>query len=588
MIEYAESPKSIEASAIPTLQAGGSYYDPVSETYVPGIKAKVDIEGLGIVEDAIVESIEQGFGSSANICSFLLPRSFDDYGQVDTNKTVECEVNNKLLFKGKIRSLYPAQTDRGEMVRVNASDKRVEMQETPFEKGGYRQTYNPRPTTITGKPGEWVDYLKIGYTSCRQILDDILAYCDIEKDEIAEAFSSFDPGEITFADMNCAEALDLLTQKAGNFRWWLTPEGKLIIHQIGTGNERVAYLGEEGELAGNFNVISAELSKSVSNLVKKVIFIGGKDEIETSTILIPDWDIYAQRDWNLDNKDEKEYRNVYRRYSIPEEKDLMSRLITFPYLGPIVYCPDLDKPWGVKVLEGYSIDYEEKKVIFSSPQYRIEDMETGEVEPIPIMMIYAKYGSQMKIIVENEELTSGDTRIMRDESYIRQSVLSEMIDFEMYWDAPKVSPRNDTSSATKLAQAELDRYSIPDIRGSIEMVGDETVDVAQRVSLLNALGEHSEEYANLKGSVVSLIHNLIKGYSISMNITNERPRMGMPERRIPPEVKYDLDKDRDEIQKTGELLPRKDAIPEGHHPHRHKKAEEDGLAYAVYHPEEEE
>lgn len=588
MIEYVESPKSEEASAIPTLTPGGSYYDPVSETYVPGIKVTVDIGGLGVVEDAIVENIEQGFGSSANICSFLLPRSFDDYGQVDTDKGVIVKVNNRLLFNGKIRSIYPAQTDRGEMVRVNASDKRVEMQEIPFEKDGeYRIIYNPRPTTIVGKPGEWVSYAKVGHTSCGGILHDIRASCGILIETVSEAFSDFDPGEITFTDMNCAEAIDLLTQRAGNFRWWLTPEDRLVIHPMGMGNERVAYLGEEGELAGNFNVSSAELSKSVSNLVRKVIFIGGKSEIETSAVLGSGWGILHQKDWNLDNKDEEGYRDVYRKYIIPEPEDvvLMSKLITFPYLGPIVYSPDPDKPW--KVLEGYSIDYEEKMVIFSSPQYRISNMETGEVEPIPIMMIYAKYGDPMEITVSSG-FPSGATRIMRDESYIHQSVLSDIIDFEIYHAAPKVLPRNDTDLAQQLAQAELNRYAIPDIRGSIEMVGDETINVIQRISLLNAIGEHAEEYANLKGSIVRLAHNLSKGYTVSMEITNERPRMGMPPRRILPEIKYSLDKDRDEIRKTGELLPRKDAIPKGHHPHQHKKPEEDGLAYAVYAPEEEE
>lgn len=581
---YIESANSSEVSKVPSIYGGGSYENPsVPGTFLPGFTFELKINDVA-VSIVIVDTIVYNLDSTASTCTFRLPRRFDDFGTITYGDTIKVWVNERYVFNGTVRNIIPSIQSRGETVTVTAADDRVKMDGLLFTNGGLSKViYNDRnPSTART---DQTTYYATAYSTAEDIIDDIMARITaIATDREGAVPDELDVGTLEFTDVNCGRALDMVLERVGDYKWFLTPDNEVRIFKQSEDDisrDRKVWVGELGQLASNYNVTSCRLNKSYANIVNKVIFVGNRTEVQSFTLLDPDWSSTLEDTWNLDNKDDETYRDVYRKFTIMGSmgSGLKNTLITHPDKNAVVYYYSDAGEW--ETVGGFSIDYNTGIVTFQEPQTRITDMETGEVEKLPLRIMYAYYGDSLTA----EATATGPyniVKVIRDEDYTSQAVsipgyIARLLD------APEQYGRDDTAEAQLRANEELERLNQPVISGTIITVGDETWDIWKRVSIEGATGAYATTYSNLEAQITRIIHNLSSGFTTTINITTEKPLFGLGRLRDRQEA-YRLTRIRDRVLKAEERLLRREGKSLTFHNHTHEgSGTEGGLSYAIYH-----
>ncbi len=582
MTEYLESSESDEVSRIPSIRGGGSYEDPLNPgTFLPGFTTKLTINDVEITK-VVIDRITYNLNSTASTCTFTLPRRFDDFGAISYADAVKVWINEKYRFNGTIRNIVPS-LGKGETVVVTVADDRVKLDGVPFEKNDLKKIiYNDRnPESFrTDQVSHYVT--RTDYYTAENIMTDIMAnITGIATEREGTVPDDLDVGMLEFTDVTCGKAIDMIMERVGDYKWFLTPDNVIKIFKQSEDDEsrnRIVWVGEFGQDASNYNVASVRLNKSYSNVVNKVVFMGGRMEYQRITLLEGTWATSLEATWNLDNKDDEEYKDVYRKFTIMGStgEGLMSTLISHPDHNAIVYWKEEGE---FTIVRGFSVDYENETVTFQSPQTRVTDLETGEVEALPLQIIYGFYGDPLE--VEASEVGPYEiVKTIRDENYIVQSAETHLAIVRLIGDWTPFS-RDDTEKAQLRANEELERLYQPVISGTIGIVGDETWEIWKRVSLEGCTGDYAATYAELKAYITGITHNLSSGFTTTLNITTEKPLFGLG--RLDVGADYETARLRDRVMKAEEKLQRQEGKADSFRDHSHSKAgSEGGISYSIY------
>jgi len=320
--------------------------------------------------------------SSAHTATFDLGRAYDS-----TKPTMEAAVqikyNNWILFSGYITSISPAEDP--EKIRINCQDEY------------WKQNKSNVYYHVGHKP---TDDKELYYETISEALS--------AQHGVSFGIGNFTPQVLDNFAVGKSDAISNLIRESGNYEWFYDVDGTKKLWSAGEGSSIELERQTLGQNIHLYNVINHSFDESVDNLVNKYrVQMGDKvtrkfnDTGGTRTytgyhysafesFLHPAWDSsyevlsrnsYDGYGWDYpDPDDATEYAAVFKKYEIPYlDSELSSWSDRYPpYIE--VYGPSgfiYGYPIG-RITDGFTIDYENKLVIFSEPTYIFYWNSAGE------------------------------------------------------------------------------------------------------------------------------------------------------------------------------------------------------------------
>jgi len=209
-----ESPESNEATATPTFIVSRF------QTFTYEVKVN-DVK----VEDAILSNVNLTFGSNLASAAFTLPRDPRTASNPILRDAIDIVVNDKLIFRGVITGIAKAITDAGLVLNYTCHSNIIDLTNfTLFEIGlnGGNSRFNIFEPQTDGTP------ITKALGSARSILNR-------PNINVIGAPNVF-PGYVDFTDMTPLEASESVLRKVGNFKVYHDMEtGENIAYAFGSG-----------------------------------------------------------------------------------------------------------------------------------------------------------------------------------------------------------------------------------------------------------------------------------------------------------------------------------------------------------------
>lgn len=242
-----ESPMSNEATAMPTFKDLESRF--TTFTY------EVKVSG-NVLDDAILSSINLGYGSNYSTASFMLPRDPRIVGAPGLDEPVEIKVNNRLVFKGDI-------TVRSDVI----------------SNGGLNLSYTCHSTILNmTRFTYWESPIAYGNAKFNitetQADGGVVTHARANAGAILNHFGVIGgpdvyPGDVNATDLTPLAAAESLLSRIGNYK---------LYHDMVTGFSYAYAFGTHGFTTRQFyigkNIVDYNITKSNMDIVNQIIVMG--------------------------------------------------------------------------------------------------------------------------------------------------------------------------------------------------------------------------------------------------------------------------------------------------------------------------
>jgi len=337
------------------------------------IQTDVDVDSINISRNI----------NSAGTASFKLGRAYDST-KPDMDSTVEIKYNDVTVYKGYITEITPS--DSPESMTINCEDK--------FK-----------------KQNKTIKYFYVGHKPTANAV----GYYDTIKEALStEGSFSVDIGNFVPQTMDLfnkkeSDAITDLITNCGNFGWYYDVAETKQLWQAERGSiidlERQA-LGSNLDL---HNVISHQFKESVTDIVNRLrVQMGNKILNSTATDIsiysytyskylemfaTPAWDVDTEKlasqssdgvglDWH-DRLDEDDYSDTFKVYNLPAWLPDPDEYRLDPKYPPFVrYNATGFTMFGGSgdiMTEGFTIDFDNKLLIFNEPQFECDVDGEGNI-----------------------------------------------------------------------------------------------------------------------------------------------------------------------------------------------------------------
>ena len=553
------------------------------------------------VKDAILERVDNGYGSELSTATFTVPRNpltenvgFNEYDNVTI------VVNNTTVFEGFIHVITDLLGQDGLKITYTAVSNVARFQEQTIQNG----SYNADGSEADGHAG-------IIFTSgiINQIM--VLANKTIPNASISGIPTAY-PGEVNITDKNLLEAIETVLNKVGNYKlYYDMNKDTLNIYKLQSGG-----LNTRSFIPGK-NIISYNITKSTANVVDKVIVIGPRIQItarqsigfgpESVTINSAGQRVAQARLNGLNIRNVSVEGMTCEQPKITYNNTVVANELMLNYTPLETFDPlaeALNDSSQDNIKEGSNLELRPavSSVFHYTPEWSSVNVTVVPIKPSiqfptanpPITSVNAylsdppklwqanfaegdvlavDLGLPVEVGEENKTVhvqilhklyyTVGSMRVTYTYDFIKPAIIvgtgnvvRTITDSQYQVIINGVTGYSNQGfiefSMRTRAQAEYDRLHLPQISGTITVLGDETIDLQQMILL-----------EGQKLDVVHVTHNFTNGFTTQVTLTNERfvptPVLVPPVVRVLPESERDkrkglliegLDSD---IQKIQEL-----------------------------------
>lgn len=246
-----ESGDSNIATATPTLATNTPRFtNPTYAVYVDSVYRA----------DAILDSVELGFGSDLSTASFTLPVDPRETAP-GLDKSVDVYINGRLLFRGYTTIKSDSIDSSGLAIKYTCHSTIINLTKNTIYSTdiyGTSTVFNVPDTTPETK------IIIRNYRNVNQILTQL---------GISGGPSDY-PGHVDITDQTTLAAAELVLSRIGNYR---------LYHDMSTGSTSVYRFGSNGFTLRQFqfskNIISYQIDESSVDVVKKVTVIGAPTKV---------------------------------------------------------------------------------------------------------------------------------------------------------------------------------------------------------------------------------------------------------------------------------------------------------------------
>ena len=490
------------------------------------------------VADAILERVELGFGNDLSTATFTLPRDPSSGGLPVKNDAVQVIVNGRSIFRGKIKIVNKHIGRDGLRVTYTAHSNIVELNRSVVLAGAFNSRNSDFPGLIFTSIGI---FNQIGVS-------------------VANAPNIY-PGEINITDQPKLAAVESVLGKIGNHKLYYDMEtNSLIAYALGTGgiNQRSFIVGK--------NVMGRDINTSTENVVNKVIVVGPPIQVSrriavNNTTIRSDSNGRRAVSFTLNGLNIRDIvveglTREQPKLEFDSEKRVSKAMLISP--NPI-QLPEFDfssDDTKFRVVPDEE-DFQLREVILSQSNYspvwskiavnivqRNDSSVTVFLSEVPKMW-YAK-GIKGTVLnrtlgLDAPEFDPNGTRTVEIFDGYNYSVGSLRVSYTVDGNKPtatagsgdivrsitdgqyqifinNISGFSNASSVlsqmSRRATAELAKLSVPDISGTIRVIGDETIDLRQSVVF--------------EGDVLDILHvshSFTNGFTTDITLTNEKLRL---------------------------------------------------------------
>lgn len=370
-------------------RAGDAGFQSLGKSYIKVYIDDVEQTDSDIDSISITKSL-----NTSHSATFELARKYDDT-RPDLESEVEIKYHIWTLYKGYITQITPS--DNPENIRINCQDEYWKQnKEKVYFNVGHRPT----------------DYLEVYYNT----IAEGLSACGV-----SFGVGNFIPQTIGLFGSPTSDAVTSLLTQAGNFAWYYKVDGTPKLWTSGSGDIVNITRQEIGKNLGLYQLLSHHIQEDVESIVNqyrvqmgnKVIrrfnTTGGTKTFtayeyrsvqtyasanwnKTYEILAKDSPNGEGRDWHYSSND-KLYADVYRTYRLPnldsELEEWTDRYepevhIKMPFGGlwkcsiPITTVHKFGYEEGQPLRDGFTIDYEQKTLVFNQPIFLYQTNANGE------------------------------------------------------------------------------------------------------------------------------------------------------------------------------------------------------------------
>jgi len=493
--------------------------------------------------------------NGAHTATFELGRAYDS-----TKPSVESVVtiyyHNWLLYKGYITSITPASTP--EAIRINCNNL-------------YWKENREKLYFFVGH--EPVDNKEKYYYNISTALTNELGW--------SPGIGNFIPQTMNLFGIGKSEVTTDLITNCGNYGWYYDKDENKKLWTAGRGSIIDLERQEIGKNLGLYQVLRHQFTEDISTIVNKLrVQMGDKvirnfnDTGETkeypsfmyeniNTAVNPDWDEdYEVLSKNSDNgygwdwhktEDNEKYKTVFTKYELPflnpESESWTDRYppqveVILPY--SLWWECSLNE--GV-LTEGFTIDYDNQKLIFNEPIYLFIKNDYGEIEEIRAPMIRLKLWKKKYYSNTDDESEDPEIDISNPLLFITDKVgtysetiidLLQLTNLSIqiggsYLDADGnriiVPSWDDTDFAEDLAYWQLSNSAYKSIRGSIDVTLDSAVTYGIELSNRIQIDGVTENPLN----IISMTYNM-SNFQVTIQLQNGqyyRRKMSIPNHFVP-------------------------------------------------------
>lgn len=491
-----------------------------------------------VVADAILERVELGFGSDFSTAIFTLPRDPSSLGNPVKNDNVQVIVNGRSVFIGKIKIISKHIGRDGLRLTYTAHSNIVAFNRVTILSGAFNS--------------EGSDYPGLLFT-----VSGIFNQLGIS----AAGTPGIFPGDINVTDQTKLAAAESILNKVGNYKLYFDMNADTLhVYSLGSGgiNQRSFLIGK--------NILNRDVNISTENIVDRVVVVGPPIQV---TRRIP---------LHLDDEDIRTDANGRRRVAFrltgvnvrdiavegmsreqPKiEYDVRKSVSKAMLISPNpIDLPDFDFTGDFSNFKEVDDDEDETlhRVILSESNFRT-DWSTVSVSleqdgPNSVVVFLSAvpkiwYAKTIRGVVLNSTIGitpdgPDDTTTVEIFDGYRYHVGALRVTYTVDSAKPTASSgsgaimRSITDSQYQIiinslsgfnnttfvlnqmstrAAAELARLNVPEISGTIRVLGDETIDLRQSVVM------DSETL-----DILHVTHNFTNGFTTDVTITNEKLRL---------------------------------------------------------------
>lgn len=501
------------------------------------------------VSDAILQTVNLGFGSDISNAVFSLPRNPFIPGNPVEGDSVEVIANGRSIFFGTIRVKLDHVGIDGLKITYTATSGVTTFNRPTLKKAAFNSSGSDFPLTqFTAK--------------------EIFSQLSINVNGVPNVY----PGAVDVTDQTQLSAAESILAKLGNYKlYWNGSE--LEVYTLGSGgvNQRSFILGK--------NIITANLTKSTENIVDEVTIVGAAREITVRQVILnPRIQMTSDgRKYFVILLTGENIRNIKVEGLTREQPNIIydnhifvNRAMLTGVVEPITSIPPTEDEDNlnddtqsstindqftlrpkIRNMETFNTDWTVISAGISStpppfstktggfvgtfiaantafislselPKIWEAEIISGQV-PNEVLGIEA-LGSQQVEILNKFKYTAGTVRVTytvdgtKPEVTVGSGVIKRSISDSQF----KIVINTVTGENTEVrvladmqrrAQAEYDRTHLPEITGTIAVIGDETIDLRQAI--------------NINGDILDILHithNFTQGFTTEVTLTNEKFR----------------------------------------------------------------
>ena len=389
---------------------GDAGFQSLGKTYI-----KVYIDSVEQTDANIDSASISKILNGTHTATFELGRAYDST-KPDMEAVVEIKYNDWVLYNGYVIDISP--TSSPESIRISCNDKY------------WKQNKTNKYFFVGHKPQDGTENY---YNTINEALITECSFTTDIGNFIPQTMDSFGQGE--------SDCISALTQNAGNFGWFYKEDESKKLWEAGKGDIINIEAQAIGSNIGLHQIIRHRFRETIDGLVNKLRVQMGERTIRRHThthssywtdyhwiTATPAWDSELERlaktwgyGWNYPEPDAGEkYKDVFRKYNLtwlnPEIESYSDKYPPEVIISNTYWANYWDAQGFVpdeKVLEGFTIDYENEIITFNKPIYSylkniIDELDAVRSPIISLRLWKNRYFTYTTYIGEDPETEIGN------------------------------------------------------------------------------------------------------------------------------------------------------------------------------------
>jgi len=525
-----ESSNSNESSGTPTY-ASERFKKPTWSVLVNAVE----------ITDAILERVELGFGNDLSTAVFTLARTLTATGLPVKNDNVQIIVNGRSIFRGKIKIISKHVGRDGLRVSYVAHSNIINHNRDVVLSGAFNSSSSDFPGLLFTVKGI---FNKIGMA--------------------VEGTPNIYPGTVNITDQTKLNAVESVLGKIGNYKLYYDMEtDKLIVYALNSGgiNQRSFIIGK--------NILTRDINTSTENVVNRIIVVGPPTKIRrqvaiNNTVIRSDASGRRAVSFRLvgQNISDIVVEGLTREQPKMEfypGRSISKSMLVSPFnpieLPVFTFGTDETEEKDDELLQNVILSQERYTAEWTTLGVSIEERSSNQktifLNEVPKMWFSLQTSGKVPnrllgigapsnpealsnvSLFDGYEYTVGSIRVSYTVETSKPvvtvgsgSVTRSITDSQYQIVVDNISGVSNQAAVISQmsirAAAELAKLNVPDVSGTIRIIGDETVDLRQAILF---------EGDTL--DILHVTHSFTNGFTTDVTLTNENLRVnaiGLPTR----------------------------------------------------------